>query len=99
VHLQNVFVCLRFIYNVLQEYCVYIFFNCMQFEKTIMWHSSVGFWVCYSMFRRENEIVLSCIVAQPRWSGTLQYGIRASIFNTEPGWVEQVELKRNFTED
>jgi hypothetical protein len=29
----------------------------------------------------------------------LQYGIRASVFNTEPGWAEQVELKRNFTED
>ena len=28
----------------------------------------------------------------------LQYGIRASVFNTEPRWVEQVELKRNFTE-
>jgi hypothetical protein len=29
----------------------------------------------------------------------LQYGIRASVFNTEPGWAEKVELKRNFTED
>jgi hypothetical protein len=25
--------------------------------------------------------------------GMLQYGIRAPIFNIEPGWVEQVELK------
>jgi hypothetical protein len=33
---------------------VCICFNCMQFEK-FMWHSSVGCWVCYSMFRRENE--------------------------------------------
>jgi hypothetical protein len=29
----------------------------------------------------------------------LQYGIRASVFNTEPGWAEQVQLKRKFTED
>jgi hypothetical protein len=29
----------------------------------------------------------------------LQYGIRASVFNTEPGWAEQFKLKRNFTED
>jgi hypothetical protein len=28
----------------------------------------------------------------------LQYGIRASVFNIDLGWVEQVELKRNFTE-
>ena len=29
----------------------------------------------------------------------LQYGIIASVFNTEPGWAEQVELTRNFTEE
>jgi hypothetical protein len=29
----------------------------------------------------------------------LQIGIRASVFNTEPGWAKQVELRRNFTED
>jgi hypothetical protein len=33
------------------------------------------------------------------WSGTLQYGIRASVFNTELGWAEKVELKRNYIED
>jgi hypothetical protein len=38
-------------------------------------------------------------VARHGWSGTLQYGIKATIFNTEPGWAEQVELKRNFIED
>ena len=37
-------------------------------------------------------------MARPGWSGMSQYGIRASVFNTEPGWAEQVELKRNFTE-
>jgi hypothetical protein len=41
---------------------VCIYFNCMQFEK-FMWHSSVGCWVCYDMFHRENESVLLCIVA------------------------------------
>ena len=32
-------------------------------------------------------------VAQHGWSGTLQYGIKATIFNTEPQCSEQVELK------
>jgi hypothetical protein len=49
------------------------------------------------MFRREKESVLSCIVARPGRSGTLQYGIIASVFNTEPGWAKQVDLKQNFT--
>ena len=38
-------------------------------------------------------------MSQPGWSGMLQYGIRAPIFNTEPGWAEKVELKQNVTED
>jgi hypothetical protein len=29
----------------------------------------------------------------------LQFGIRVSVFNTEPGWAEKVELKQNVTED
>jgi hypothetical protein len=33
-------------------------------------------------------------MARHGWSGMLQYGIRASVFNTEPGWAEQVELKK-----
>jgi hypothetical protein len=86
------------LYIMFRKSSVCIYFNCMQFKK-IMLHSSVGFWVCYNMFHRENESILWCIVAQPGWSGTLQYGIRASVFNTEPGWAEQVELKQNFTED
>jgi hypothetical protein len=40
-----------------------ICFNCMQFKK-FMWHSSVGCWVCYNMFHRENESVLSCSMAR-----------------------------------
>jgi hypothetical protein len=33
-------------------------------------------------------------VAWPSWMmGMLQYGIRALVFNTEPRWAEQVELK------
>jgi hypothetical protein len=77
---------------------VHMYFNCMQFEK-FMWHSSVRCWVCYSMFHRENVRVLWHSVARHGWSGTLQIGIRASVFNTEPGWAKQVELRRNFTED
>jgi hypothetical protein len=51
------------------------------------------------MFRRETKSVLSCIVVRHGWSGTLQYGTKASFFNTEHGQDEQVELKRNFIED
>jgi hypothetical protein len=33
-------------------------------------------------------------VAEPSWMlGMLQYGIRALVFNTGPGWAEQVEMK------
>jgi hypothetical protein len=32
-------------------------------------------------------------MARSGWSGMLQHGIRAPIFNTELGWAEQVELK------
>jgi hypothetical protein len=32
-----------------------------------------------------------CGVAQPGWLGTLQSGIRAQVFNTEPGWAELAE--------
>jgi hypothetical protein len=51
------------------------------------------------MFSRENKSVLSCILAEPGWQGTLEYGIRALVFNTEPEWAKQVELKRNFIKD
>jgi hypothetical protein len=74
------------------ESSVCICFNCMQF-KIFMWRSSVECWVCYSMFRKDNESVLSCIVAWTGWLRMLQYGIRALVFNTELGWAEQVELK------
>jgi hypothetical protein len=78
--------------NLLQEFCVCICFNCMQFKK-FMLHSSVGCWVCYSMFHRENESILWHSVAHHGWSGTLQYGIRALVFNTKTTWAKQVELK------
>jgi hypothetical protein len=51
------------------------------------------------MFHREKKSVLSCSMAQREWLGMLEYGIRALVFNTEPGWSEQVDLKRNFIED
>jgi hypothetical protein len=47
----------------------------------------------------KNESVLWRSVARHGWSGMLQYGIRASVFNNEPGWAEQVELKQNFIEE
>ena len=56
-----IYICIcmfNFLYiNLPQDLCVCICFNCMQFKK-FMWHSSVGCWVCYSMFRREKERVL-----------------------------------------
>jgi hypothetical protein len=58
------------LYIMFRKSSVCIYFNCMQFEK-FMWHSSVGFWICYSMFCRENESVLWCIVAWHGWSGML----------------------------
>jgi hypothetical protein len=97
VHLQYAFVGLRLYIN-FRKSSVCIYFNCMQFEK-FMWHSSNGCRVCYSMFRIDNKSVLSCSLPRCGWSRTLQYGIRASVFNTEPRWAEQVELKRNFTEN
>jgi hypothetical protein len=45
------------LYIMFRKNYVCIYFNRMQFEK-IMWHSSVGCWVCYSMFRREKKSVL-----------------------------------------
>jgi hypothetical protein len=45
------------IYICFHKISMCIEFNCMQF-KNCMWHSSVGYWVCYIMFQRENESVL-----------------------------------------
>jgi hypothetical protein len=48
-------------------------FNCMQLEK-FMWHSSVGCWVCYSMFRSERTYVFSGI-AWPDMDGRGCYNV------------------------
>jgi hypothetical protein len=74
-----------------------MFLIALQLE-TFMWHSPVGCWGCYNVVLEHTRIFWSSM-AQPRWSGMLQYGIRASIFNIDPGWADQVELKRNFIED
>jgi hypothetical protein len=71
VHLHNVFV-VYILYIIFRKSSVCICFNSMQFEK-FTWHSSVGCWVCYSMFHRENKSVLSCIVAWSGRQGTLQW--------------------------
>jgi hypothetical protein len=49
-----------------------ICFNCMKFKK-FMWHSSVGCWVCYIMFRREKKIILWSSMARHGWSGMLHF--------------------------
>jgi hypothetical protein len=59
-----------YIYVLAKALCVYILIACS--SKKFMWHSLVGCWVCYSMFRRENMRVIWCSVAWHGWSGTLQ---------------------------
>jgi hypothetical protein len=62
-----------FVYVLYIKFCksyMCICFNCMQFEK-FMWHSSVGCWVCYSMFRRENKSIFWSSMAQHGWSRML----------------------------
>jgi hypothetical protein len=42
-----------------------------------MWHNSVEYWVCYSMFCNERTKVFPRVAWPDHgWSGTLQYGIR-----------------------
>jgi len=65
----NYFFVTFYIYVSARALCVYILIACS--SKKIMWHSSVGCWVCYSMFHGENESLLWCIVACPGWSRML----------------------------
>jgi hypothetical protein len=45
-----------------------------------MWHSSVEYWVCYSMFYSERTKVFPPVAWPDHgWLGTLQYGIRALV--------------------
>jgi hypothetical protein len=69
IYIMYLFVYVLYVCFSKSSMCIY--FNCMHLEK-FMWHSLVGCWVCYNMFRRENESVLSCIVARPGWLETLQ---------------------------
>jgi hypothetical protein len=56
VHLQ-MYLTVYVIYKCFRKNSVCIYCYCMQIENC-MWHSSVGYWVCYIMFNRENERVL-----------------------------------------
>jgi hypothetical protein len=65
----------------------------MQFEKHLcgIGQLDVGYATVCSTNRTKR--VLWHSVAWYGWLGTLQYGIRASIFNIEPRRVEKVGLK------
>jgi hypothetical protein len=55
--IYEIYLSVYILYIMFHKSFVCIYFNCMQFEN-FMWHSSVGCWVCYSKFRRENDSVL-----------------------------------------
>jgi protein-arginine kinase activator protein McsA len=61
-----------------------ICFNCMQFEQ-FMWHSSVGCWVCYSMFHREKKRILQSSMPQNGWSGMLHLELVRKVINRGNG--------------
>jgi hypothetical protein len=48
--------------------------------------------VHYNLVSELSKNVLWSIMTQPGWLGTLNFGIRAQVSNTYPGWVEKVEL-------
>jgi hypothetical protein len=58
------------LYIMFHKSSVCICFNCMQFEK-FMWHSSVGYWVCYNMVS-DNKSVLWSSMPWYGWLGMLQ---------------------------
>jgi hypothetical protein len=61
--IYNMYLSVYILYINFHKSSVCICFNCMEFEN-FMWNISVGRWVCYNMFHRENEGVLSCIVTR-----------------------------------
>ena len=77
--------------------CVYILIACSLKNLCGIAQYDVGFVTICSTERTIRVLWRS--VARHGWSGTLQIGIRASVFATEPGWVEQVDLKQNVIED
>jgi hypothetical protein len=45
-----------------------------------MWHSSVEYWVCHSIFHSERMKVFPRVAwSDHGWPGMLQYGIRALV--------------------
>jgi hypothetical protein len=92
MHLHNVFICLHFIYNAsARVLCVYILNACSSKILCGIAQLDVGYvTVCFA----ERTIrVLWHSVARHGWMRTLQIVIRASVFNIEPGWAKQVDMK------
>jgi hypothetical protein len=94
IYIMYLSVYILYIYMLPQEFCVHMYFNCMQFEK-FMWHSSVRCWVCYSMFRRENVRVLWRSVARHGWSGMLHKKLHF-FFNVSMQTVTVFEHQMSF---
>jgi hypothetical protein len=82
VYLQKVIVCLCFLCKYFARVLyVYVIIAC-SLKRKFMWHKSVEYWVCYSMFYSERKEVFPC-VAWPShgWLGTLQkHGIELPHF-------------------
>jgi hypothetical protein len=45
-----------------------------------------------------SKSVLWSSMPWPGWLGMLQIGIRSLVFNSNPGWVVQVEIEANVLE-
>jgi hypothetical protein len=88
MHLQNVFVCLHFIYNSSTRFlCVYILIACSSKNPCGIAQLDVGYVIVCSAERMKVFSGVSWLSVV--WSGKLKYGIRALVFNTEPGWADE----------
>ena len=77
--------------------CVYILIACSSKNLCGIAQLDAAYVIVCSAKRTVRVLWRS--MARHGWSGMLQHGIIALVFNTEPGWAEKVELKRNVIED
>jgi len=69
--------------------CMYIFIIILY--ESVYLHN---IFVCLKFYISTDEIIFLSGMTQPKRLGMLQYGIRASFFNIEPGWFDQIELSQ-----
>jgi hypothetical protein len=86
MHLHNVFIFLHFIYISTKVMSVYILIACSSKNLCGIAQLDVGYVTLCSVERM--EVFSGVAWLDHGWSRTLQYGIRASVFNTEPRWAE-----------